>query len=92
VVTKEPDLGALPASTPRPVRRLLSRCLRKDPRTRLPDIGAARLELQEALAGTAMEAEAATADTGEAPHAERRRHRQPADGGRGARRGRTGSR
>ena len=29
------------------------RCLRKDPRTRLPDIGAARLELQEVLAGAA---------------------------------------
>ena len=51
VVTKEPDLDALPAHTPRAVRRLLSRCLRKDPRTRLPDIGAARLELQEAIAG-----------------------------------------
>ena len=48
VVTREPDLGALPAQTPRAVRLLLSRCLRKDPRTRLPDIGAARLELQEA--------------------------------------------
>jgi eukaryotic-like serine/threonine-protein kinase len=62
VVTREPDLDALPGSTPRPVRRLLSRCLRKDPRTRLPDIGAARLELQETIAGTAPEAEAQSAD------------------------------
>jgi eukaryotic-like serine/threonine-protein kinase len=53
VVTKEPDLDALPAGTPRAIRRLLSRCLRKDPRTRLPDIGTARLELQEVIAGTA---------------------------------------
>jgi eukaryotic-like serine/threonine-protein kinase len=53
VVTREPDLDALPRATPGPVRQLLSRCLRKDPRTRLPDIGSARLELQEAIAGTA---------------------------------------
>jgi len=58
VVTKEPDLDALPAGTPPAARRLLSRCLRKDPRTRLPDIGAARLELQDLLAGTSTEAEA----------------------------------
>jgi len=56
VVTKEPDLDALPGRTPRAVRRLITRCLRKDPRTRLPDIGAARLELQDAIAGTADEA------------------------------------
>src|SRR5262245_34794306 len=52
VVTREPDLGALPIATPASVRRLIARCLRKDPRTRLPDIGTARLDLQEALAGT----------------------------------------
>ncbi len=51
VVTKEPDLAALPKATPPAVRRLISRCLRKDPRTRLPDIGAARLELSEVRAG-----------------------------------------
>ena len=71
VVTREPDLDALPAQTPGAIRRLLSRCLRKDSRTRLPDIGAARLELQEAIAGTASEAEASAADAGEATRAER---------------------
>jgi len=35
VLTKEPDLTAVPA----PVRHLLSRCLEKDPRKRLRDIG-----------------------------------------------------
>ena len=55
VVTKEPDLDALPAATPLAIRRLLARCLRKDPRTRLPDIGAARLELQDVLAGSTLE-------------------------------------
>jgi eukaryotic-like serine/threonine-protein kinase len=56
VVTREPDLDALPADTPAAVRRLVGRCLRKDPRTRLPDIGAARLELQDVLAGGASDA------------------------------------
>jgi Tol biopolymer transport system component/tRNA A-37 threonylcarbamoyl transferase component Bud32 len=51
VVTREPDVEALPKATPPSVRRLIARCLRKDPRTRLPDIGAARLDLQEALVG-----------------------------------------
>ena len=58
VVTKEPDLDALPKTTPGAVRRLLSRCLRKDLRTRLPDIGAARLELQEIVGGASTEMEA----------------------------------
>ena len=72
VVTREPDLDALPRATPRAVRRLLSRCLRKDPRTRLPDMGAARLELQEAIAGTSAEAEAPAALDAEAVEATRR--------------------
>ena len=61
VVTKEPNLQGLPASTPETVRRLLERCVRKDPRTRWPDMGAARLVLQDALAGTGTETEAPTA-------------------------------
>jgi serine/threonine protein kinase len=47
VVLKEPDLAALPAGTPPHVRRLLDRCLRKDPKTRLRDIGEARVALDE---------------------------------------------
>ena len=39
---------ALPADLPAPVRRLLRRCLEKDPRRRLNSIGDARLELDEA--------------------------------------------
>jgi len=70
VVKEEPDLDALPEGTPAAVRRLLSRCLRKDPRTRLPDIGAARVELQDALAGTAADAEAPAAVVEEAVRAE----------------------
>jgi Tol biopolymer transport system component len=56
VVTREPDWAALPEETPRRVRRLLERCLRKDPRRRLPDAGVARLELAEVLAGEADDA------------------------------------
>ncbi len=55
VVSREPDLDALPATTPAAVRRLIARCLRKDPRHRLPDIGAARLELQDVIAGSTEE-------------------------------------
>ena len=48
VVLKEtPPLSALPADTPEPVRRLLRRCLEKDRKRRLRDIGDARLELDE---------------------------------------------
>ncbi|MGH9386109.1 MAG: protein kinase domain-containing protein [Vicinamibacterales bacterium] len=60
ILTKEPDWSALPSATPVGVRRLLSRCLQKDPRRRLRDIGDARLEL-ERLFGSALEEEAASA-------------------------------
>ena len=46
VLEKEPDLERLPERTPANVRRVLVRCLRKDPRTRLRDAGDARLELE----------------------------------------------
>jgi serine/threonine protein kinase len=48
VVGKEPDWAALPSSTPLPLRSLLRRCLDKDPRRRLRDIGEARLALETA--------------------------------------------
>jgi len=55
VLTREPDLQALPPGVAPQVRALLARCLRKDPRERLRDIGDARLELQEpALAEPAV--------------------------------------
>jgi Tol biopolymer transport system component len=50
VLTREPDWSALPAGTPDTVRRLLRRCLEKDPAHRLRDAGDARLEFEEALA------------------------------------------
>jgi len=45
VLKTEIDLGRLPGSTPPAIRRLLRRCLERDPRNRLRDVGDARLEL-----------------------------------------------
>ncbi len=45
VLRDEPDWSALPADVPRAVTRLIRRCLRRDPRTRLQHIGDARIEL-----------------------------------------------
>jgi eukaryotic-like serine/threonine-protein kinase len=47
VMTVEPNWNALPAETPPRVRRLLERCLQRDPRQRLRDIGEARVLLGE---------------------------------------------
>ena len=44
------DLDALPASTPAAVRQLVARCLERDPKARLRDIGEARIALTAALA------------------------------------------
>ena len=49
ILEREPDTSALPAQTPVSIRRLLQRCLEKDPKRRLRDIGDARLEIEEAL-------------------------------------------
>lgn len=51
VLAGEPDWEALPASMPPNIHALLRRCLEKDPRRRLRDIGDAGIELDEALAG-----------------------------------------
>jgi eukaryotic-like serine/threonine-protein kinase len=49
ILRHEPDLGLLPATTPVPIRRLLRRCLEKDGARRLPDIGVARIEIDDAI-------------------------------------------
>ena len=51
VLMSEPDLSALPSETPPRVRRLVERCLRRDPNSRLRDIGDARITIEESLAG-----------------------------------------
>jgi serine/threonine protein kinase len=45
VVRGEPDWAALPPSTPPHLKRLLERCLQKDPARRLRDIGDVAMEL-----------------------------------------------
>ena len=62
VVKEDPDWSALPADTPRSIRRLLRRCLEKDPKRRLHDAADARLEIDDALA--AHVEDAAPADGG----------------------------
>ena len=49
VLTREPEWKALPDTTPDSIRRLLMRCLQKDPKRRLHDIADARLELEDTL-------------------------------------------
>jgi len=46
VIKLAPEWSRLPASTPLSLERLLHRCLEKDPRKRLRDIGDARLDLE----------------------------------------------
>ena len=45
ILEREPDWSALPAATPVPIRRLLLRCLAKDPKQRLRDFGDIRIEI-----------------------------------------------
>ena len=51
VLRAEPDWTALPPDTPPAARRLLRRCLEKDPRRRVHDIADARIELDDELTG-----------------------------------------
>ncbi len=51
VLTREPDLTALPAETPAAVRRLIRHCLVRRTKDRLHSIADARLVLEDALAG-----------------------------------------
>ncbi|MDP6580614.1 MAG: protein kinase [Vicinamibacterales bacterium] len=48
VLRQEMDWTELPSGTPHSVRRLLRRCLERDHRRRLPEIGTARLDIDEA--------------------------------------------
>ena len=48
VLRADPDWEALPPETPAPIRRLLRRCLAKDPERRLHDVADARIEIDDA--------------------------------------------
>ncbi|GJM43540.1 MAG: hypothetical protein DHS20C21_03820 [Gemmatimonadota bacterium] len=47
ILEREPDWSALPGSTPDRVRRIVQRCLEKDPRKRQRDMGDVRVALEE---------------------------------------------
>ena len=55
VLTREVDWTALPANLPTPFLRLLNRCLDRDPKRRLRDIGEARIALADPFRGEAGE-------------------------------------
>jgi Tol biopolymer transport system component len=60
----EPEWSALPATTPASIRRLLLRCLAKDPKKRLRDIADVRIEIdavEEVLPGSVSTPAAAPA-------------------------------
>jgi Tol biopolymer transport system component len=59
ILKMDPEWSLLPATTPPRLRELMARCLEKDRRRRLRDIGDARIELEKVEAG----------DTGTAPEA-----------------------
>ncbi|MDP9195040.1 MAG: protein kinase [Acidobacteriota bacterium] len=55
VLRENVDLSALPAGTPIVVKRLLGRCLERDAKRRLRDIGEARLALSEPVSESSHE-------------------------------------
>jgi serine/threonine protein kinase/Tol biopolymer transport system component len=60
VIKSDVAWSALPAETPPKLRTLLQRCLHKDPRQRLRDIGDARIEIDEMRAAPTLELEVST--------------------------------
>ena len=63
-VRAEPDMAALPPDVPTSVGRLIARCLVKDPKQRLRDIGDARLAIEDVLAGRDADGAATAARAG----------------------------
>ncbi|HVS14945.1 MAG TPA: protein kinase [Thermoanaerobaculia bacterium] len=59
VMRQAMELDRLPATTPRRLRELVRRCLERDPKRRLRDVGDARIVLEELVAGGGAEEERA---------------------------------
>jgi len=72
VLRQEVNWNALPASTPAAVKRLIMRCLERDVRRRLRDIGEARIVLEDPSTSAAAGGDLGTSDSG-AARIERRR-------------------
>jgi serine/threonine protein kinase/Tol biopolymer transport system component len=68
VIRDDPGWDALPDTTPPSIRRLLRRCLAKDPKGRLSDAAVARIEIDEARLDARL-------DTGATPPTSRRGER-----------------
>jgi len=49
IAESDPDWTQIPETAPFPVRRLIRRCLEKDPKRRLRDIGDARYEIEQLI-------------------------------------------
>ncbi len=64
VLTRTPDLDELPADVPAAIRRLLRRCLERNPKNRLHDIADARIVIDDQLAGRLADAVAPDAMVG----------------------------
>jgi eukaryotic-like serine/threonine-protein kinase len=62
ILERDPDWRLLPAGTSTALRRLLGRCLQKDPTRRLHDIADARLDLEDAASACASAAGEGPAD------------------------------
>jgi eukaryotic-like serine/threonine-protein kinase len=67
ILERDPDLTTLPSTVPARVRELLQRCLSKDPKLRLRDIGDARIVLEEVLATRTSSGRLLAVDTATAP-------------------------
>ena len=61
ILEREPDWDALPSRTPQRIRDLLKRCLEKDSKRRLRDIGDARIEIEDVIATKSSSPEAVAA-------------------------------
>lgn len=63
VLRAEPDWALLPKDTPRAIVKLIKRCLEKDPKQRLRDIGEARIVIDAVERGVEDESASAAAST-----------------------------
>jgi eukaryotic-like serine/threonine-protein kinase len=67
VLKTEPDWSLLPAATPPGIRKLLVRCLQKNPTNRRADAGDIRMDIDEALAERVIEPVASTRERSTRP-------------------------
>ena len=67
VIDRDLDLSVLPPSTPRPVRRVLRRCLERDRRRRMRDAGEAVSDLEAAASPAEAPPQAAAGAAGSSP-------------------------